>query len=743
MLGFTMSVRAPRTNQTNQTAANGSGHVRDYWIVILKRLPWVLLLTLVGAALAAYITRNQAPLYRAGATIEMVSPRTGVKTADYVFAPAILQDAQYLNTQLEKLEMPTTLRDALYASNFDDVPEFKNLTLAEVVRMHKDKVTARQRSRQYLVDVTVTGGNPAILDDVTNALVEYFRETQRDETEHRISQRREDLEDKISTLNSKERIAANDKRYVLESAGFTESTFEPSYISLLSELDQFRESHTQVKLKLIEDESTYATFAAAMAEGGDGAESLSLDLHVAQHPDIRAALDAIARFRVELDELRSRDVGKSDPEYQAIERAIERLETQRKELQVAFVKQFISGYKGNSAALERLDSEVAQRKAELTAATSVKARVDELNGEIEILHEDKRTAKRELELLSTGFGSGDAVRIVAPAVEPDKGAPVSPNEPLNYTLGTLLGLLSGVGLAFLLEYLDDTIQTKDELEKVTDVPLLGVIPRIEGRSGDTASKDLYAFHQPKSTVSEAYRGVRTALTMRSRGTRNRVLAFTSAGPREGKSTTVMNLATVLAYASRRTLIVDADLRKPRVHKSFDMDNASGLTNAIVSDANPLDFCRATEVPGVDVLTSGPIPPNPSELLGSDRMREVIEALRARYDHVIIDTPPIGAVTDAAVLGTIVDGIVLVVHAGKTRSSIVQRGLEQMRYISAPIEGVILNNLQVKGRYYPGYYNYYYYYSYYGAGKPRARKPRTDDASEPTAASAAGDRTSTS
>lgn len=735
-----MSVSSSPAQKASRAPA---AHVRDYSIVVIKRLPWVLLLTVAGIGLSFYVTKKQAKLYQTAATIEMVAPRSGVKTADYVFAPAILQDANYLNTQLEKLEMPTTLRDALNASRFEDIPDFERLTVAEVVRMHQNRVTARQRSRQYLVDVTVTGPNPKILDDVANALVAHFQEIQRDDTEQRIRLRRSELDDKIQNLNTKLRIEEVDKRYALQTAGFTESTFEASYESLAGELEEFRKQRNEVHIQQIREAATYEEFAAALAEGGEGAESLSLDPIVRAHPEIRAAREGIARLRVELEELdRGRGLGPGSGEYQALERALKRLEEQRLALQEAFVRELVTSYEGRAQALERLDAEVASREAKLHEATAVKARVDEHNAEIEQLKEDKRAAAREKELITAAaLGAGEAVRIVASAPEPDEANPVSPNRPLNYTLGSLLGFLAGVGLAFLLEYMDDTIQTKEELERVTDVPLLGVIPRIDGRSSDPASKDLYAFHQPKSTVSEAYRGVRTALTMRTRGERSRVLALTSAGPREGKSTTVMNLATVLAYASRRTLIVDADLRKPRVHKSFGMENTQGLTNAIVGDADPLSFCRPTEVPGVDVLTSGPIPPNPSELLGSERMREVVEALRARYDHVIIDTPPIGAVTDAAVLGAVVDGIVLVVHAGKTRSAIVQRGLEQMRYISAPIEGVILNNLHVKGRYYPGYYNYYYYYSYYGAGKPRSRAPRRGEAPDPTTAGTGGDRSS--
>jgi capsular exopolysaccharide synthesis family protein len=294
-------------------------------------------------------------------------------------------------------------------------------------------------------------------------------------------------------------------------------------------------------------------------------------------------------------------------------------------------------------------------------------------------------------------------------------------------MGLVFGIVGGVALAFLLDYLDDTIRTKDELAKIApDVPLLGVVPNIEARKSDVAKKDLFAAHQPKSTIAEAYRGVRTALTLSARGPQQKVMLLTSAGPREGKTTTALNLATVLAFSGARTLVIDADLRKPRVHASFNLANKKGLTNLIVGEEDPSDHCQRTDIERVDVLTSGPIPPNPSELLGRPRMREILRKLRERYDQIIIDTPPIGAVTDAAVIATMVDGVVLVVHAGKTRRQIVGRGLEQLRYINAPIIGVILNNLKIgRGRYYPGYYHYYYYYtSHYAAEDGEQQKSKS-------------------
>ncbi len=722
------------------TPARNSAHLRDYWIVVLKRLPWVLASVLVGLAVAWWVSEKQTKLYRATATIEMLQPRGGVNHgSDNYLAPRILLDPTYLNTQLQKLEMPETLREACERSKLSSQPQFQGMTLTEITKLHAGRVTARLRPRQYIVDVSITGPRNEVLDDVTNALVEYFKEEQRDETQNNIERRSKELEERVTSLTSSIRLASLDERNAYESGGFTVDTFDSDYSRLTDTLQQFTERRNQLFIQISDEQAAYDAFRTALEDPKLGAESLSQHPRVLAHPQIAEHLRAIAATRAALDELRARGVGEGDPNYTSLSRSLSRDQDQRKQIQEDFVRAFVAAFEGNKQSLANLDSAVNEWQRKVTEATRVKAKVDEYRAERERLTEDKRSAVREQELLAAlTFQMSDAVRIIGRASEPDVAAPVSPNKAMNFTLGGLLALLAGVGVVFLLDYLDDTIRTKDELEKITDVPLLGVIPRIEGRGAETEKRDLYAFHQPKSTVSEAFRGVRTALTMRAHGTRHRVLALSSAGPREGKTTTVINLATVLAYSSKRTLIIDADLRKPRVHKSFGLENTRGLTNCIVGEDDPLAYCLETSVPGVDVLPSGPIPPNPSELLGSERMREIVAALRKRYDHVIIDTPPIGAVTDAAVLGTIVDGVILVVHAGKTRSGIVQRGLEQLRYISAPVEGVILNNLHVRGRYYPGYYTYYYYYSYYGAGKTRDVKRRRDDARESTQPSGAGD-----
>jgi len=316
----------------------------------------------------------------------------------------------------------------------------------------------------------------------------------------------------------------------------------------------------------------------------------------------------------------------------------------------------------------------------------------------------------------------EPVQIVQYAREPR--APFKPDKQMNMVLAVVFGLLAGMGIAFFLEYMDDTVKTKEELQRITDVPLFGVIPNITARRGDMQKKDLYAYNQPKSTISEAFRGIRTAISYSSQKKENRVYLVTSSGPKEGKSTITINVATVMAYSGTKTILIDADLRRPRIHKSFDLNNTRGLTNVIIGDVSVQEAVQPTAVENLYVLPSGPIPPNPSELLGRERMVEVLEELRQYYDRIMLDTPPIGAVTDAAVLGRIVDSVILVVHAGKTRRKLIERGLEQLSQIDVDVSGIVLNNLKIgRKRYYPGYYHYYYYYSsYYGADdEPRPQK----------------------
>lgn len=306
-----------------------------------------------------------------------------------------------------------------------------------------------------------------------------------------------------------------------------------------------------------------------------------------------------------------------------------------------------------------------------------------------------------------------------------------------FPLGTILGFAA----IFFLEYMDRSVKTPEELERITHYASLGVIPSassMSARAGGygheygralprlravetaekTAGVELIPHTDARSPVSEAYRAFRTSLLLAS-ATSPKVIVITSSFAREGKTTTSVNLATVLAQMGKPVLLIDADLRRPRLQKVFQGKMNVGLVNYLAANIPFDDVIQATEVPNLSVVLSGPIPPNPSELLASDRMKHLIEDVRSKYAYVIFDSPPVLAVTDAIVLAASADGVVLTVHGGQTPRELVQRSAEKLRQANIPVLGAILNNLDLHQ------YGYTYrksYYDYYESNEDENRQP---------------------
>ncbi len=699
-------------------------HLWDYWAIVMKRIWLVLLFVIASATVAWLITKSQEPQYRATATIEIRPPT--VTAGDASFAPVILSDDRYLETQLDKLRMPDVLEAAVKREELTRRAEFDKKTAPEILRMALGRVEVSRRRDKYLIDVSVTGTNQRTLHHIANALVNEFCAMQVSDSQKRREAKRAEIDARIQKLASDIQIEQSEKRVTLDLANMNEQSFEYELKFQQTERETYAKERDEVRTQLIRDEPIAQAFEAAMKAGGDTAlEDLAKLPQVQLHPLVRAIQERLAVLEEERQALVRDAYDVSHPNFQAWTRENERALSERRRAIQGYVEGFMLDYRGRQQAVTRLTEMVDRATAKLQNLQLLKNKVDASNDRIQAKDRDRAAAQEEANLLlqaSQPLQVPDSVVVSSQAREPM--TPYAPNPRTNMIFGLVIGVVGGLGLAFLLDYLDDTVRTKDELAKVADVPLLGIVPRIDGGS-DTGKKDLFAHSEPKSTISEAYRGVRTALTLSPNASRQKVLLLTSAGPREGKTTTSINLATVLSYSGGRTLIIDADLRKPRIHKSFDLPNMRGLTNAIIVGDDPMQYVQRTVCEGVDLLPSGPIPPNPSELLGHPRMKEILTTFRGKYEYIIIDTPPIGAVTDAAVLATVVDGVILVVHAGKTRRQIVSRGLEQLRYIHANIVGVILNNLHVgRIRYNPGYYQYYYYYSHYGAedAPPETKKP---------------------
>lgn len=307
--------------------------------------------------------------------------------------------------------------------------------------------------------------------------------------------------------------------------------------------------------------------------------------------------------------------------------------------------------------------------------------------------------------------------------------PARPRPTINVMFGIIFGLIIGVCVSFVLEYLDDTIKSPTDVDTFLKVPFIGLIPSMD-RKREKVPIEGIVEHQPKGAIAENYRAIRTNILFSS-GKPVRQMVVTSAGPSEGKTTTCVNIAQVMAKAGDRTLIIDADMRRPRLRKIFELEpNTTGLSNFLVGNATIEEIIHPTKTDGLFIIPSGPIPPNPVELLNHPRLKELMAYAAEHFDRVLYDTPPVIAVTDSAILARLADGVIFSVHGGQSHRDVIKRGIDTLSKVGSHIFGVVLNNVNI---YRASYYDYYYYnyyryayeYSYRKSGGKKTRKKRTE------------------
>jgi polysaccharide biosynthesis transport protein len=336
-------------------------------------------------------------------------------------------------------------------------------------------------------------------------------------------------------------------------------------------------------------------------------------------------------------------------------------------------------------------------------------------------------------LRSNNFRIIDAARVPT--------GPSEPNIPRNLSFALVLGVITGVGLAFLIENMDNTVRTPEQAQTISGLPSLGMIPlgsksaghKLSGkRLALAASQEVFETVtqvRPQSQMAESYRALRTSLLLSNLGAPPKVIMVTSARPQEGKTTTSINTAIVLAQKGVRVLLVDADLRRPSVHKTLGMGPRSGLSNVLTGSATMQQTITTSPIlPNLFILPAGTPPPNPAELLASSNMRDLLAELRQQYDHIVIDTPPTLSVTDAVVLSPRADATILVIRSGQTTKQALRRSREILMQVNAHVAGVLLNAVDLTS---PDYYYYYEYQGKYGHYY-QEETPETENKAEPKA-----------
>jgi polysaccharide biosynthesis transport protein len=720
------------------TAAQDS-ILRDYFRILIKRV-WVVvgtLLVVFGATLIA--TLRSTPIYDAKGSIAINKPdpmlsnlRDGNNSVDYY-------DPTDLDTEVRILQSDLLALQVIKELNLDQLPEFgghgpkqsSSLQLTtdaiqpdsaratELLGAFKGNLRVMLEPNTRIIDIHFRGPNKELAARVVNTLANTYIEqnfkTRFESTMQAsdwLSRQLVDLQMKVET--SQEKLVKYQKEHNI--LGIDEKQNITT-----QKLDELNKGLTAAESDRMEKESLYR-----LAEAGDAESAASVAGAATGAGKTSAASSALldkleaqkADFKVQAAQLGTQ-FGPAYPKIAQINNQIAEIDTQ---VQLE-MKKVTARLRGDyMASLQREN----MLRAALEEQKQQDNKLNESAIEYSLLKRDFETNRTLYEgllqkLKEAGVTAGLRSNNIRPVdIARTPSAPAEPNIPRNLAFAFVLGLSSGIGLAFLLEGLDNTVRTPEQAQAISGLPSLGMIPlgsKISVESGAkqglivASSKEpveLITQARPQSQMAESYRALRTSLLLTSLGAPPKVILITSALPREGKTTTSVNTAIVLAQKGTRVLLIDADLRRPSIHKALGLGPRAGLSNVLTGGATAQQATvRSPILPNLFVLPAGTPPPNPAELMASQQMFDLIAELREQYDHIVIDTPPTLSVTDAVVLSTRSDAVVLVIRSSQTTKPALRRTRDILAQVNARVAGVLLNAVNLDSP------DYSYYYEYQG------------------------------
>jgi succinoglycan biosynthesis transport protein ExoP len=736
-------------------------HILDYWAV-LRRRRWVVFLSVATVTLVTLVgSFLVVPLYRAGVTLQIERETPDILTfrelasVDYSWSAygdfyqtqyRILASDAVARRVVERLDLTSHPQFAPGASSPGLLARLRALVPGAGSPVQTDPVEIAAQSvlagleidpvrNSHLVEVAWVSPDPDLSAKIANGVADAYIQFNLENTYKTSDQATEFLVNQIGTL--KKEIDANE--LLLQDYGEAKGivSIDDSSNITLRALSDVAQKRTEARALLAQREAAYRAVASSPPDA----------LPEVLHSDLIARLkQEYAGYEAEYSE-KSRTFKDDWPEMQTLrsklDQARERMALEAETIARQVVLSAEAEYRRALAEVRNLDALVTQQE---TAAQRLKRDAVEftnLQSEVQKKRETLNAlmARQSQMALSTRLKDLDAtssnIRVVDPARPP--AGPFRPDKRLNLLLGLLAGLGVGVGMAFFLDYLDNTIASPGDVERIAKLPTLAVVPRhgaAPARSGRrqirevavaAESIDLVSHLDRRAAASEAYRELRTALLLSSAGRPPGKIMVTSALPEEGKSATAVNLAIVLAQMGKRVLLVDADLRRPRLHRVFRCDNARGLSTYLSGlEASPRSLVVSTPVDGLDVLPSGPVPPNPSELLNSPLFTDTASPfLDERYDHVLFDSPPVLSVADPVILASCVDASLLVVRAGRTPRESLRLAVSKLTHGGIRLVGVIVNDLDPEQTRYD---QYRYYGHEAGDGQPGRDDPSRSRAS---------------
>ena len=766
----------PSYNYGVDPNAENEVHLLDYWRAIRKRLWLVLGIVALVTMLAVVYVARKPDLYEAQARVQVDLEDAGaiVNKTRPVYGPT--DDPIYFNTQLQILVSPGLMRRVVRTLDLEHNPDFfkgnpaqRQSTWQTLKRMvglgtkqpeltskpqdqlplttNVAQATAREdlneakrlepyvnlilgglkvepvkESRGYyketsLIDIKYGHTDPQVTSKVVNAIAETYVYSNLEKRTEANSTTGDFLQKRIAELQ--QQIRTGEERLVNYAKNNQIISLDPNQNTVVERLAGLNQ-------QLLEAENERKTAEAAYnaAKAPDAASALTDD-NSKQTGEIEAKLIELKQKRA----LLLVDATEEAPEVKEVDQQIGELDRQLKEsrsrksatLMTNLHTRYQQALEREQSLRKAFEQQRAQTLSQNEAAINYRIIQQEIETNKSLLNGLLQSAKENDVVLA---GKPNNISIVDYALTPD--SPIGPNRTRTVIVAFFLSIGLGLGFALFLEYLDDTVHSTEEVERVLHLPALAVIPSVGGavrrrvlpgttslqkhsNGNGNSNAELLMNVDGRSPLAEAYRHLRTSVLLSTAGRAPKSLLVTSSLPGEGKTTTAVNTAISLAQTGASVVIIDADMRRPRLQSIFDMRGQEGLSSILssdVSDDEMLAMVHHDEASGLSVLTSGPIPPNPAELIGSDQMRRLLAALQANYTHVVIDSPPVSSFTDGVLISSMVDGVLLVVHGGRSSRHIVRRSKQLLNDVGAKIFGVVLNNVNLQS------HDYYYYQNYY-------------------------------
>jgi capsular exopolysaccharide synthesis family protein len=701
-------------------------HLWDYVHVLLRRRKLVLAVfaAVVGiAALRSFLTR---PLYQATAQllIEKQNPnvlnfqnvteeRAGAGIDDYYQTQyKLLQSrtlAQAVIQQLDLLNDPEYggPRDADEIAAILEQPPGTDTTMEAAIDGLLARLTVQPIRNSRLVNVSVTSGTPELAASATNTLAQLYIRQSLDLRSQTSSEAGEWLGTQIDEQRRKVEYADRKLQDMKTEEGLV--NIEERRTLLDQRLKELGTALNQRKTERLQKEALWRQMA-----GAGNPEELPEVMRSGVVQSLRIELANLERQRTQLLERYLEE----HPEVVKVGNQIDETKRKLRSEAQAVIRAAENDYMAAAAQEQSVASALEAAKHEVRQLGTSAVTYDTQKNEVE-------AAKQVLDRLLSRSKETDVaaelkttnIRIVDPAAVPRN--PIRPRPVRDVALGLLLGAFLSVGLAFFLEYLDNTVKTPDDVRQHLGIPLLGVVPSLTEAEGTSLAVLNTALDQ---RFVEGYRVVRTALSYSWSEPGSRVIVVTSTAPGEGKTLTAANLAFTLAAQEGRTLLIDADLRRPATHNVVPGRRSPGLSDVLVGKARAEDVIQGIEGTALAYLGSGTDVPSPADLLTNRTMRGLVDELRKHYDWILIDTPPVGAVSDPLILSTVTDGVIVVTGAEMVPRKAVLHTLERIHETGARILGLVLNRAQIeKHAYYYSHYYGHYYGEYYGTGKKAGKK----------------------